>query len=89
MVRERLKVENITERYSKARLRWFGHGQGEIEGREHHREVQESKTEVVRTWSGRNLKVENITERYRKARLRWFGHGQGETEGREHHREVQ
>ena len=53
MVRERLKVENITERYSKARLRWFGHGQGEIEGREHHREVQESKTEVVWTWSGR------------------------------------
>ena len=30
MVRERLKVENITERYSKARLRWFGHGQGEM-----------------------------------------------------------
>ena len=54
MVRERLKVENITERYRKARLRWFGHGQGEIEGREHHREVQESKTEVVWTWSGRD-----------------------------------
>ena len=30
MVRERLKVENITERYRKARLRWFGHGQGEM-----------------------------------------------------------
>ena len=24
-IRERLKVENITERYRKARLRWFGH----------------------------------------------------------------
>ena len=23
MIRERLKVENITERYMKARLRWF------------------------------------------------------------------
>ena len=39
MVRERLKVENITERCRKARLRWFGHGEGETEGREHHREV--------------------------------------------------
>ena len=54
MVRERLKVENITERYRKARLRWFGHGQRETVGREHHREVQESKTEVVWTWSGRD-----------------------------------
>ena len=89
MVRERLKVENITERYRKARLRWFGHGQGETEGREHHREVQKSKTEVVWTMVRERLKVENITERYSKARLRWFGHGQGETEGREHHREVQ
>ena len=39
MVRERLKVENITERCRKARQGWFGHGQGETEGREHHREV--------------------------------------------------
>ena len=49
-----MKVENITERYRKARLGWFGHGQGETDGREHHREVQERKTEVVWTWSGRD-----------------------------------